>query len=78
MEIEIYDAFKSIGIADDKAKTAVESIGRALDIRHSAQQEQMATKADLAEAKTEIIKWNVGTILAATALAAAMVKLFGA
>lgn len=36
---------------------------------------QLATKKDLAELKTEIIKWNTGTLLAATGLFTVIVKL---
>ena len=37
--------------------------------------EQVATKADLAELKAELIKWNVGTMIAMTGIFAAIVKL---
>ncbi|GHU35179.1 hypothetical protein AGMMS50256_29940 [Betaproteobacteria bacterium] len=37
----------------------------------------LATKADLAETKAEIIKWNIGTIMAAVGLTIAIVKLMG-
>jgi DNA-binding transcriptional MerR regulator len=37
--------------------------------------EQMATKADLAELRADLIRWNVGTIIAAMAVFAAIVKL---
>jgi hypothetical protein len=34
-----------------------------------------ATKADLAELKADLIKWNVGTLIAMTGLFTAIVKL---
>jgi hypothetical protein len=37
--------------------------------------EQVATKADLAELKAELIKWNIGTMIAMTGIFAAIVKL---
>ena len=37
--------------------------------------EILATKRDLAELKTDIIKWNTGTLLAATGLFAFIVKI---
>lgn len=37
--------------------------------------EILATKKDLSELKVDIIKWNTGTLLAATGLFAAIVKL---
>ena len=36
--------------------------------------EQLATKTDLAEAKTEIIKWAVGSIFVAVGLFATIMK----
>jgi hypothetical protein len=37
--------------------------------------EQVATKADLAELKAELIKWNIGTMTAMTGIFTAIVKL---
>ena len=75
MELEIYEAFVSAGVSEAKAKAAVESINREIDKRYSLHSTQLTTKADLAEAKTEIIKWRIGTMLAAVGLFAAIVKL---
>lgn len=75
MELEIYEAFTAAGVPEAKAKAAVESINREIDKRYSLHAEQLTTKADLAEAKTEIIKWTVGTMFAAVGLFAAIVKL---
>ncbi|MDO9205202.1 MAG: hypothetical protein Q7T42_11985 [Methylotenera sp.] len=85
MELEIYEAFISAGVKEDKAKAAVESINREIDKRYSLHTEKIATrgdvnelrnavKADLAEAKTEIIKWAIGSIFVAVGLFAAIVK----
>jgi len=76
MELEIYEAFRSAGVADDKAKAAVESINREIDKRYALHASQLATKGDLAEAKTEIIKWAVGAVFAAVGLFATIAKLF--
>lgn len=37
----------------------------------------LATKTDLAEAKTEIIKWNLASIAAVVGIMLAMSKAFG-
>jgi translation initiation factor IF-2 len=85
MELEIYEAFISAGVKEDKAKAAVESINREIDKRYSLHTEKIATrgdvnelrnavKADLAEAKTEIIKWAIGSIFLAVGLFAVIVK----
>lgn len=83
--MEIYEAFISAGVKEDKAKAAVESINREIDKRYSLHTEKIATrgdvnelrnavKADLAEAKTEIIKWAIGSIFVAVGLFSAIVK----
>ena len=76
MELEIYEAFISASVKEDKAKAAVESINKEIDRRYSLHSDQLATRSDLAEAKTEIIKWTVGTMFAAVAIFATIVKLF--
>ena len=76
MELEIYEAFISAGIKEDKAKAAVESINREIDKRYNSHADHLVTKNDLAEAKIEIIKWSLGAMFAAVGLFAAIVKLF--
>jgi len=83
MELEIYEAFISAGVKEDKARAAVESINREIDKRYSLHADQLATRGDvidvrkeLAEAKVEIIRWTVGTMFGAVALFAAIIKLF--
>ena len=53
----------------------MESINREIDKRYSLHATQLATKADLAEAKTEIIKWSVGAVFAAVGLFATIIKI---
>lgn len=74
MELEIYEAFRSAGVADDKAKAAVESINKEIDKRYALHSAQLATKVDLAEAKAEIIKWTIGSMFAAVGMFAVIVK----
>jgi len=83
MELEIYEAFISAGVKEDKAKAAVESIDKEIDKRYQLHADQLATHGDIAEvkkqiaeAKTEIIKWSIGTMFAAVGIFAAIVKLF--
>ena len=83
MELEIYEAFISAGVKEDKAKAAVESINKEIDKRYNLHADQLATRGDIAEvekqiaeAKTEIIKWSIGTMFAAVGIFAAIVKLF--
>jgi hypothetical protein len=79
----LYDALVEAGAPKDQARRAAEAVIS----RHEAEH-QLATKADRAaqtaarcaemlSMKAGIIKWNVGTILAAVGLAIAIVELLG-
>jgi hypothetical protein len=75
MEIvsEVYDALKKLGLDDDSARQAAHAVlprEREPDLvtRH-------ILRAELAELKADLIKWNVGTILAVSAVVAAIVQL---
>ena len=73
---------RQAGITQDHAEAIINSISKAqeglvstdhFDNRISASEAK--TTATIAEAKTEIIKWNIGAIIAATSLALAAAKL---
>ncbi len=66
MVVELYEALRSEGVDDEQAKRASKAV---LDT------EILATKTDLANLRADIIKWNTGTLLAATGLFALIVKL---
>jgi uncharacterized protein YajQ (UPF0234 family) len=76
MEIEIYNAFVKAGVSADEARAAVESINKEIDRRYSLQAAQLTTKADLAEAKVEIIKWTVGSMFASVGIFATLIKMW--
>ena len=83
MELEIYNALVKAGVPEADAKAAVESINKEIDKRYSLHSVQLATKSDLAEMKTELIKaiaesqrWNIATIFAAVGLFAAITKVW--
>jgi hypothetical protein len=91
MELEIYEAFQAAGIPNDKAKSAVDAINKAIDQRYNLHSKQLVTQGDvekvraevekvrieIANAKVEIIKWNIGAIVAAVGLFAAIAKITG-
>lgn len=54
MELEIYEAFRSAGVADDKAKAAVESINREIDRRYALHSDQLATRGDIESVRRDI------------------------
>lgn len=66
MVVELYEALRAAGVDDGKAKSAAKAV---LDT------EVLATKTDLANLRADIIKWNTGTLLAATGLFALIVKI---
>jgi hypothetical protein len=75
---EIYVALKAGNVPDEQAQAAAEAVAQ-LDIPN---RDQLVTKSDIAELKTamadmraELIKWNVGAMIALTAIFGAIVKL---
>ena len=55
MVAELYDALREAGASEDKARKAAETMVQ-------TDPKAVATKADLSEAKVEILKWMVGLI----------------
>lgn len=66
---ELYDALRAAGVSDEQAKAAAGAVIAA------ESRQDLATKADLAQLESRVIRWNVGTIIAMTAVFAAIVKL---
>jgi hypothetical protein len=62
MVTELYEALRSAGVNDQAAKAAAGAV-LAAEARTD-----LVTKADLAELKADLIKWNVGTLIALTAI----------
>ena len=69
---ELYKALIEAGVSEEKAEAAAKAV-----ISREEANFQLASKTDLANLKTDIIKWNTGTLLAATGLFALIVKLIG-
>jgi hypothetical protein len=53
MNVEVYNAFRKAGVADDVALAAA----RTMSESHTADLNDFTTKTDLSEAKVELIKW---------------------
>ena len=90
MDLEVFEAFRSAGVPDDRARAAVESINRQIDYRYSLHADQLATRGDLraevagvraellariAEGESAVIRWCVGSIFASVGMFAAITKL---
>ena len=60
MVSEVYEAFRSVGVPEDKARAAAEALA----------EDQLATKADIAKLEKEllIVKWMLGVVIAAVVL----------
>ena len=75
--LEIYEALRSVGVEDAKAKSTAEKFDQALEGRLERELKGLATREDLAQLEARLIKWNVGTIIAVAGLTLAIVKLIG-
>ena len=69
---ELCQALIEAGVDAEQAEAAAKSV-----LSREEAINQLASKTDLALLQTEIIKWNTGTLLAATGLFALIVKLIG-
>ena len=80
MVAELYDALRKAGIDEQLAKDAACAVlgsDARIELATKADLLSLRTelKADLAETKTEVIKWNVGAMAVLTAIFAAIVRL---
>ncbi len=71
--VELYDTLRAADVADDKAKAAANAVMGADDLATITDIAELRT--DLAWLEARVIRWNVGTIIAAMAVFAAIVKL---
>ena len=91
MELAIYEAFREAGIEEAKAKaihktihaTINAAIEKTVDLSQLAtksdiEQLRLETKAEIEKTKADIIKWNIGAIIAAAGLAMAIARFFAA
>jgi len=74
MEIQLYKALLEAGVKEETAASVVDSLKSEIRERISEARKELVTKADLAEAKAEIIKWNLATIAAVIGIMLAMSK----
>ena len=74
--MEIYEALKAAGIDDEVAKAAAKAVIGVQEKEHLATRlDIQQLRTDMADLKVELIKWNVGTLIAMTGIFAAIVKL---
>ncbi len=75
--LEIYERLKKANMDDAVAREISEIFRDSARQLIAQQQEVLATKADLTQAKVEIIKWVAGMLLAQAAIVATLVRLLG-
>jgi hypothetical protein len=66
---ELYEALRKAGVDEQTARDAARAVLCA------EARADLVTKADLAELKAAVIKWNVGAMAVLTAIFAAIVRL---
>lgn len=69
MVVERYDALRKAGVEEELARAAAKAV-----IGVEGKNNTLATRADLAELKADLIKWNVGAMAVLTAIFAAIVR----
>lgn len=83
---ELYEALKSVGVNEEKAKATAEKFEDAIENRFETGLKSLATKEDLlreislvrqemSKMEIRIIKWNVGTIITVVGITVAIIKL---
>lgn len=82
MKMEVFEALTAANIPAEKARAVADSLDVAIDRRYSLHSQQLATRADLAELKNEIImkmaemqRWMITAMIAAIGVIAAIVKM---
>lgn len=78
MVAELYDALRKAGVDEKLARDAARAVLPAdaeIEFATKADLVDLVTRADLAELRVELIKWNVGAMAVLTAIFAAIVRL---
>jgi hypothetical protein len=73
MVVELYEALRKAGLDEDIAQAAAKAVSA---VGTDLVTTKAEIRADLAELKAELMKMNVGTLVAVTAIFSAIVKLF--
>lgn len=69
------EALKAAGVPDTQARAQAEALAEALRQGGQGFVTKADLKAELAELRADLIKWNVGALIAMTGIFAAIVKL---
>jgi hypothetical protein len=73
---EVFEALKKAGVDEETARKAAQAVVGIEDKLQLATRLDVETlRREMAEIKADLIKWNVGTLIAMTGLFTAIVKL---
>ena len=76
--LEFVETLKQAGIPENQARAQSEALKKVLHTEVATKQDmenmELKIKADIEAAKSEIIKWNTGTLLVATGIFVAISK----
>ncbi len=73
---ELFEALKKAGVDEETARKAAQAVVGVEDKQHLATRLDIESlRREMAELKADLIKWNVGTLIAMTGIFAAIVKL---
>ena len=81
MVVELYEALTKAGVDEETAKAAARAVPSvesmdALATTADVDRIRLELENKMEAMKTDIIKWNTGTLLAATGIFAVIIKLF--
>jgi len=71
--LSYFEKLKGAGVPEEQAKVQVEAMQGIVRQYDEASRKELATKADLQDAKHEILKWIMGMFVAQTAVLVAIV-----
>jgi hypothetical protein len=75
MDIQVFNAFRKAGLSDDQAQAIVEAVNKSIDERYRLHADKIATKGDLKELESSLVKWIVGTLIASVAVMTGLMAL---
>ncbi len=75
LDLSVYSAFVGAGVKEEDAKRAAEALSDAIERQFERKSKELATKADLESAKTDIIRWMVVTMFGGLAALAVIQKM---
>jgi hypothetical protein len=75
MDIQIFHAFRAAGLTDEQATSVVDAVNKAIVDCYRLHADKLATRGDLKELESNLIKWVVGSVIASVGVLTAMMAL---